>query len=195
MFAYIRGKITFQFENRVIIETGGIGYEVFVAENELTKLSCSNDEILLFTKMIIKEDDVNIYGFLNRESMDIFLKLISVNGVGSKAAISILSALPIEELIKAILFEETEKLTKAQGIGKKIAQRIILELKDKVGIKGISEYVISKNESNEKEEAIIGLMSLGYTKFEASQAILSVIGEKLTTEEYIKQGLKNLLRR
>lgn len=195
MFAYIRGKITFQFENRIIIETGGIGYEVFVSESELTKLNCSNDEILLFTKMIIKEDDVNIYGFLNRESLDIFLKLISVNGVGAKAAISILSALPIEELIKAILFEETEKLTKAQGIGKKIAQRIILELKDKVGIKGISEYVISKNESNEKEEAIIGLMSLGYTKFEASQAIILVIGEKLTTEEYIKQGLKNLLRR
>ncbi|MEI8215531.1 MAG: Holliday junction branch migration protein RuvA [Eubacteriales bacterium] len=195
MFAYIRGKITFKFENRVVIEANGIGYEVFVQENEANKMSCSNEEILLFTKMIIKEDDVNIYGFMNRDSLDIFIKLMSVNGVGAKAAISILSALPLDELIKAILFEEVEKLTKAPGIGKKTAQRIILELKDKVGIKGISDYVIALNESSEKDEAIIGLMSLGYTKFEASQAIISVIGENLTTEDYIKSALKSLMRR
>lgn len=198
MFAYIKGKITFKFENRIIIEAAGIGYEVFAAENEISNMTCSEEDILLFTKMIFKEDDVSIYGFLNRDSLEVFNKLISVNGVGAKAGISILSSLPLEELTRAIMLEEFDKLTKAQGIGKKIAQRIILELKDKISNISLSEQLLNNNSfkaNSPQDEAIIALISLGYSKFEATQAVTSIATPNTETEKLVKLALQNLLRR
>lgn len=193
MFHYIKGNVTMQFEGGVVIESNGIGYKVFVPDNSPIYLSDVNETVLVYTAMIVREDDVSIYGFHNKEAMDLFFLLRTVNGVGAKASMSILSSMPVSEIKKAIVIEDSVMLTKANGIGKKIAQRITLELKDKLvvdeGIPETSEYAFS---GSGKAEAINGLISLGYTKGEAMESLAGINDENLTTEEYIKKALKNI---
>lgn len=195
MFHYIRGNITMKFEGGVVIETGGIGYEVFVPDNSAVYLSDSRETVLVYTAMIVREDDVSIYGFHDKESLDLFRKLMTVNGVGAKAAMAILSAMPVDHIKKAIVFDDAATLTKANGIGKKIAQRIALELKDKMsaigGLADATEKVIS---DSGKAEAINGLISLGYSRSEAVSALAGITEEDLSTEEYIKRALKGIGR-
>jgi Holliday junction DNA helicase RuvA len=196
MFHYIKGIVTMKFDHGVVLESGGIGYEVYVSENSPVYNTAYNEEVMLFTRMIFREDDVSIYGFADRESLSLFEKLTSVNGVGAKAALSILSSMSFDELIKAIIFEDAASLTKAQGIGKKIALRIILELKDKLSSLSIQNRPeAEKTSSSEKDEAIMGLLSLGYTRSEASSAVSGMEMESPTAEDYMKQALRNLLRR
>lgn len=193
MFHYIKGNVTMQFEGGVVIESNGIGYKVFVPDNSPIYLSDVNETVLVYTAMIVREDDVSIYGFHNKEAMDLFFLLRTVNGVGAKASMSILSSMPVSEIKKAIVIEDSVMLTKANGIGKKIAQRITLELKDKLvideGIRETAKYAFS---GSGKAEAINGLISLGYTKSEAMESLAGIHDENLTTEEYIKKALKNI---
>ncbi len=119
MFHYIKGNITMKFEGGVVIEAGGIGYEVFVPDNSSVYLNENNETVLIYTAMIMREDDVSIYGFHDKEALDLFRKLMTVNGVGAKAAMAILSAMPVSEIKKAIVFDDAVTLTKANGIGKK----------------------------------------------------------------------------
>ncbi len=196
MFHYIKGKVTMKFDGGIVLENGGIGYELHVPENSSMYLSDGQEIITVFTVMIVREDDVSIYGFSDKESLNLFRKLMTVNGVGAKAAMAILSSMPVQEIQKAIIFDDSATLTKANGIGKKIAQRITLELKDKVGaISGITEMpeqvVI---EGSQKVEAMNALISLGYSKSEATEAMASVSDDGLTTEEYIKRALKGMGR-
>ncbi len=197
MFHYIKGKVTMKFEGGIVVEAGGIGYEVFVPDNSPVYLTAYNEEILVYTNMIFREDDVSIYGFTERESLETFKKLMTVNGVGAKAALALLSALTLSDLKKAIAFEDAQTLTKAQGIGKKIAQRIVLELKDKMQVYSADTEAAktSMAYSNEKDEAIIGLMTLGYSRSEAAEAVNLIKLEEPSTEDYIKQALRSLLRR
>lgn len=195
MFHYIRGNVTMKFEGGVVIEAGGIGYEVFVPDNSAVYLADSRETVLIYTAMIVREDDVSIYGFHDKESLDLFRKLLTVNGVGAKAAMAILSAMPVENIKKAIVFDDAATLTKANGIGKKIAQRITLELKDKLGAAGgLAEAAERAVFDSGKTEAINGLISLGYTRSEALTALAGIAEEDLTTEEYIKRALKGIGR-
>lgn len=195
MFHYIRGNVTMKFEGGVVIEAGGIGYEVFVPDNSAVYLADSRETVLIYTAMIVREDDVSIYGFHDKESLDLFRKLLTVNGVGAKAAMAILSAMPVENIKKAIVFDDAATLTKANGIGKKIAQRITLELKDKLGAAGgLAEAAERAVFDSGKTEAINGLISLGYTRSEALAALAGIAEEDLTTEEYIKRALKGIGR-
>lgn len=195
MFHYIKGKITMKFEGGVVIEANGIGYEVFVPDNSPVYLADSNDTILIYTVMILREDDVSIYGFPDKESIDLFKKLMTVNGVGAKAAMAILSSMPVGEIKKAIVFDDAASLTKANGIGKKIAQRITLELKDKLGaVGGLPEAAEKAVSGSEKTEAINALISLGYSKSEAVGALAVVVDDDLSAEEYIKRALKGIGR-
>ena len=195
MFHYIKGNVTMKFEGGVVIETGGLGYEVFVPDNSPIYLSESKDTVLVYTAMIVREDDISIYGFHDKEALDLFRKLMTVNGVGAKAAMAILSSMPISEIKKAIVFDDSATLTKANGIGKKIAQRITLELKEKMGaIGGLAEAAEKVIYDSGKTEAINALISLGYSRSEAVSALAGIAEDDLTTEEYIKRALKGIGR-
>lgn len=195
MFHYIKGNITMKFEGGIVIEAGGIGYEIYVPDNSSVYLADSKDTVLVYTAMILREDDVSIYGFSDKESLDLFRKLMTVNGVGAKAAMAILSSMPVGEIKKAIVFDDSALLTKANGIGKKIAQRITLELKDKLGaVGGLAEAAEKVVSDSGKIEAINGLISLGYSKSEAVSALAGIGEEDLTAEEYIKRALKGIGR-
>ncbi len=198
MFHYIRGKVTMTFEGGIVIESQGIGYEVFVPGGSGAYMQ-SDKEVLLYTSMIVREDDISLYGFTEREGIALFKRLMTVNGVGAKAAMSILSAMNPGEVRKAIMFEDAKSLTKAQGIGGKIAQRIILELKDKIGnISGGMDMSVGADMaasiagSDARTEAVTALMALGYNRGEAAEAIGRVKEELDSPEAYIKLALKNL---
>ncbi len=195
MIHYIKGNITMKFDGGVVVETGGIGYEIFVPDNSAVYLADSKETVLIYTVMIVREDDVSLYGFHDKESIDLFRKLMTVNGVGAKAAMAILSSMPVGEIKKAIVFDDSAALTKANGIGKKIAQRITLELKDKMGaVGGLAETAEKVVADSGKTEAINGLVSLGYSRTEALSAIAGIDEDDLTTEEYIKRALKGIGR-
>lgn len=196
MFHYIKGKIAMKYESGVVVDVGGIGYEIAVPDNSSVYLKESGEDVLLYTVMAVREDDISLYGFSEKEALTLFKKLTTVNGVGAKAGMALLSALPITELTKAILFEDVASLTKANGIGKKIAQRIVLELKDKVdSLPGLQDTVaISAPQGNSQMEAADGLMALGYSKSEAMELLVGIKGENLTAEDYIKKALRNSAR-
>ncbi|MCL2437191.1 MAG: Holliday junction branch migration protein RuvA [Clostridiales bacterium] len=196
MLHYIKGQLAMKFDGGVVIETSGIGYEIFVPDNSAAYLAKDGDLLMLYTAMIVREDDVSIYGFSEKESLQLFRKLLTVSGVGAKAALAVLSCMPLAELKKTIVFEDAKALTMANGIGKKTAERIILELKDKLGNMGnISEAMQSAEQimqTDEKSEAINALIALGYTKGEALSAMVNIADVGLSAEEYVKKALKQL---
>lgn len=197
MFHYIKGKATMKFDGGVILENNGIGYEVFLPDNSSIYLAKAEDTILVYTAMIFREDDVSIYGFAEKESLDLFRKLMTVNGVGAKAAMAVLSAMPLTEVKNAIVFGDVPSLTRANGIGKKSAERIILELKDKLGATvPLSDGSVSPANVDlslgGKGEAVEALIGLGYSRSEAMAAMAGIEGSDLSTEEYIKLALKRV---
>jgi Holliday junction DNA helicase RuvA len=200
MIGYLIGVLTMKTDTGVLVETGGIGYEVMVPGNSHLFLEKEGAEVKVYTAMIVREDDISLYGFSDMSSLQIFKKLITVSGVGAKAALSILSTLSVDEVRKAIVFEDPTMLARAQGIGKKTAQRIVLDLKDKLG-SAISLYgetsvmnpdIAGIEGNNPRMEALAALTALGYTRGEASAALSAIKDNELTTEEYIKQSLKKL---
>lgn len=197
MIKYIKGIYSMTTTNSIIVEnSSGIGFEIFVPLGSGLYKNQIGDQIKVMTYMIVKEDDISLYGFEDKENLELFKQLISVNGVGPKAAMSIMS-LGIMEVKRAIVYEDSKSISSANGIGKKTAERIILELKDKVSSEGIegpiqTESALSINNNDERNEAINALMALGYSKNEAFSAVGSVADEGLSCEEYIKKALKNL---
>lgn len=193
MIHHIRGKIDGTIDGGIVVEANGIGYEVFVPDNSSLYLRKNGEEVKVLTIMIVKEDDVKLYGFSDRESLELFRKLLTVSGVGAKGAMALLSAMPVADLKQAIAFDDAAMLTRANGIGKKIAQRICLELKDKLGelsaAAGVTLAEVSAG--GEKAMAVDGLIALGYSRSEASAALAGA-EDGLTTEEYIKKALKKL---
>ncbi len=200
MLHYIKGRLAMKTESGIVVEAGGLGYEIAVPGNSSIYLAKEGDEITVFTAMIIREDDISLYGFSEKTALDTFHKLITVSGVGAKAALSILSSMPLHEVHQAITLEDAKSLTRANGIGKKTAERIVLELKDKFGaleapsvpgeVGGAAEAVSEAGDS--KTEAISALIALGYSRSEAVNALAAVKEQDLTVEEYIKQALKKL---
>ena len=197
MIHFIRGKLAILNPGSIVIENNGIGYGLTVPENSSFFLSKEGEEVFAYTSMIVREDDISLYGFSDRETQRMFHRLMSVTGVGAKAAMAILSAMPLQELIRAILFEDAVTLTRANGIGKKSAQRIVLELKDKVeaadGLNAGTVQALTGSPTDARGEAADGLMALGYTKSEALTALSKITEEELSAEEYIKKALKRLM--
>lgn len=196
MISFVRGILFSKDENSVTIDVGGIGYKVLVPVRELEKMK-TGEEIFLNTYFAVREDAMELYGFTGKEDLKMFEKLITVSGVGPKAAINLLSAFTSGELGTAIVLSDAKKIATAQGIGAKTAQRIILELKDKIsdetltsGIVGDSE--ISANPAIDKE-AVSALVALGYSASEAQSAIKKA-GNKETVEETIKAALVALMK-
>lgn len=195
MISYIKGKIEEFGEDFVIIDNNGIGYFISMPLIEIEKVKKHEGIIKIHTYHYVREDSVGLFGFLDREALNIFKMLINVSGVGPKAALSILSAVEPSSVILAIITGDEKTLCKAQGVGKKLAQRIILELKDK-----FKNYDFIKPQGQEKEntdetfETIGALMALGYTKAEALTAIKGIDTEGKSIEETVKMALKVLMR-
>lgn len=204
MINYIKGKITDAYEGVLIIERDGIGYELNVPASSLY-MANEDEEVTVFTYMAVREDDISLYGFHDRESLRIFRMLISVSGVGAKAGMSILSALTTDEIKQAVMYDRPEVLVRAQGIGKKTAQRLVLELADKM--KDEAAAVISNVSSdvsagNIKEnlmivnETVEALLALGYMKSEASDAVAAVDEKDAkSVQSCLKAALKIMAKR
>ncbi|WBW50643.1 Holliday junction branch migration protein RuvA [Peptoniphilus equinus] len=192
MFDYIKGNVVDVASDHCVIETGDIGYRVFMATTELETIA--QGPAKLYIRTIVREDVFLLYGFLDRQMRIMFDLLTTVSSIGPKVALGVLSALSITELVSGIAAEDADILTQAPGIGKKTASRIILELKDK-----ISKYSFTLETPNlqravpREDEAKDALVALGYTEFEA-QSALQDVDTKLAVSERIKQGLKNLSR-
>lgn len=199
MIRYVKGTYTMSAGSAIVVETqSGLGLEIFLPVNSPVYRYQPGDSVMVYTSMIVKEDDIRLYGFHNRESLELFEKLITVSGVGAKGAMAIIGTFTADELKRAIAFEDARELSRANGIGKKTAERIILELKDKMGV--LAENLPHDSAQGQtgdtggdaRSEAIIALTALGYTKAEAFNAVASVNDEGLTSEEYIKKALKAL---
>ncbi|HZK01762.1 MAG TPA: Holliday junction branch migration protein RuvA, partial [Anaerovoracaceae bacterium] len=186
MIHYLKGPITMVFDGGIVVESGGVGYRVYVPDSS-SLYAKKGETATVYTVMIVREDDMSLYGFSDNESLELFQQLRTVNGVGAKVAMSALSSIPAEQIKKAIVSDDAATLTKANGIGKKIAQRIVLELKDKIkateDMEELKEYTTG---ADERAEAINALMGLGFSRSEAISAVGTIDNDDLTTEEYIR---------
>ena len=198
MIGFLRGILAEKGDGFIIVDVGGVGYFVNVPANISAYRKAEGEEVTVHTAMIVREDDISLYGFSSRGELEAFRKLITVSGIGAKAGISILSAFTLDQLKQAIAFEDAKSLQKANGIGKKTAERIVLELKDKFTMDGVAaaEDMPGKEgaaaPAGGRAEAVNALMALGYSRAEAMSAVSTVKEQDLTTEEYIKKALKNL---
>jgi Holliday junction DNA helicase RuvA len=203
MFYSVSGEIIHKDEQSVAVLCGGVGFRCFTTRNSLARINAAGvKEVTLFTYLNVREDALDLFGFYTSEELDAFKLLISVSGVGPKAALAILSELTPDAFAVAVASGDTKAITQANGVGPKLAQRIVLELKDKIsGVSFISEEssaissaVSEASSKNNTSEAIAALAALGYSQTEASVAI-SKLNPELSVEELIKGALKNMTLR
>lgn len=192
MINYIKGEITKKGLDFLVIENGGIGYHINTSQNTLNKIQ-SGSETVIFTYLHVREDILSLFGFADNDELEMFKKLISVNGVGPKAGLSILSILDTASLKVAISTNDIQKISKASGIGKKTASKIVLELKDKIEKVDIEDVIeSSKVVENETSELIKVLMTLGFTQNEAKKSLKNINLQDKNENEIIKEALRNL---
>lgn len=197
MFYYLNGKIAILDENLAVIDCGGIGYGCRVTNYTLSQLHVG-DMVRLYTHCDIREDAFDIYGFFSREEQRCFELLLRVTGVGPKAAVAILSVMTPEQFTLAVMTGDDKSITMAQGVGKKIAQRIVLELKDKIG-SGIASVDFSSSgsplpvQNNKVSLATAALAELGYGQSEIAAALKGVDAESMTTEEIVRRALRSMV--
>ena len=199
MIATLRGTLIYSDNASIIVECGGVGLKALATTSTLNRLPQKGEEVFVHTYMAVREDAIELFAFSDVDELDTFKMLISVSGVGAKMGIALLSELSASQIVLAISTGDSKTLTRANGVGPKLAQRIVLELKDKVGSLGGEELELNTPVKNTKTltaagEAVEALISLGYTKGEASLAV-SRLDEGLSSEELIKQALKTLARR
>lgn len=199
MIGYIRGKVSHIMIEYCFLDVQGVGYRIFVAASTREKLVV-NQEITLFTYLNVREDAMHLYGFYTQIEYDLFLKLISVSGIGPKVALGIMSAITVEDLCKSISQKNITILTKLPGIGKKTAERLVLELHDKLGFAvtdDIPEILVMDDKSQNADvisEASLALVALGYTQTEF-MPILREFNDPTSVEKTIKLVLKEFARR
>ncbi len=198
MIASLRGKLIYTDNTSAVVECGGVGFKCFVTKNTLYNLPQKENEVFLHTFMVVREDAMDLYGFISREELECFKLITSVSGVGSKIGLALLSEFTANQITLYIASNDPKALTAATGVGIKLAQRIVLELKDKIGaldggeaieIKAVGNATVNSN----SKEAVAALVSLGYTQSEASLAV-GRLDQTLSTEELIKQALKSLAK-
>lgn len=200
MIASLRGKLIYKDDNTAVVECGGVGIKALVAHTTAVTLPQLNEEVFLYTHLSVREDALDLYGFAEQSELEAFKLVTSVNGVGAKIGLALLSQFDGDRLLITIASGDAKALTAANGVGIKLAQRIVLELKDKVGSLASAETALNvvsvgnaTTNSNSKE-AIAALVSLGYTQSEASMAV-GALDLSQPTDELIKQALKALARR
>lgn len=202
MISFIRGKIVDSSETSLILENGGIGYEIFMTGASMEKALRERDEVKIHTYFHIREDAMQLYGFLTKDDLQIFRLLLGVNGIGPKAALGILAAFSADELRFAVLSDDVKTISRAPGIGRKTAQKLILELKDKLKLEDAFEAKLSHVEADAdtevssfdgSKEAVEALVALGYSSTEALRAVRKVTDVSPDdVEGILKAALKNL---
>jgi len=200
MIAYVKGELAFVNDNSIVVDANGIGYLINVSTATLSRLPQRGSQLQVFTYLQVAENMQSLHGFLTQEEVKMFTLLISVSGIGAKVGAAILGTLSPAEIMLAIVAEDDAALSKAPGVGKKTAQRLMLELRDKIKTGDVwdapettkSSGVLAK--SGSKQDATDALLALGYGRAEALQAVMEVAEDDMTPDNIIRQALKKLAR-
>ena len=198
MISYIKGELADVFDGGIVVEANGIGYGIFISGRVANLLPPMGSEVKIHTYLNVREDAMQLFGFLTRDDLEIFRLLIGVNGIGPKGALGILSALSADELRFAVIAGDVKAITKAPGIGKKTAERLLIELKDKLSAEEFLERSVSvggewtENETDVQKEAVQALVALGYSSTESMQAVKKTGLQNASVEEILKQALKKM---
>ena len=197
MYAYITGIVAEKGHNELVIEAGGIGYQLMCSMNTVQNAVSVGESMRVYTYLNVRQEGVDLFGFESREEREMFLRLIGVNGIGARTAIAMLGSMPLRDLTLAILMGDTTALCRAPGIGKKTAQRIVLELKDKVEQQDVSAPAgsaapVSPVVGDAQREAQAALQALGYTSAEAARAINLVRDQADTVDALIMLALRQI---
>jgi len=195
MISYLRGKIAFKAPTQAVIDVGGVGYGISISLVTYDQLPIIGEEVLLFTHMHVREDRMELFAFADEGEREVFEMLIGVSGIGPSLALTILSGMSLRDLQEAIVHERVSELTGIKGIGKRTAERLVIDLRDKVSLSAdISEIETQDGTGSAiSEEAAMALMALGMTPSEARQAVRKAIerdGSDLTVQQLIKFALK-----
>lgn len=204
MFSYIKGTLEEYWEDTIVVESGGIGWNIHVPLSVLDRLPHVGDPIKIYTSFQVKEDSMALYGFFSRQDLKMFNRLLGVNGIGPKAALGILSCLNPDDLRMSIIAEDAKAIARAPGIGPKTAKRVILDLKDKISMDEVLPQEFTQGQTDTVKaaasgvdgagkEAIEALVALGYSPTEATKAVRQVtITEDMNSEAVLKASLKFL---
>lgn len=201
MYVYIKGELAEKNIDHIVVEAGGIGYLIYVPAQSIDYLPDEGDQIKVYTYLYIREDAMVLYGFLTKDDLEIFKMLITVSGIGPKGGLGILSTLSADDLRFAILSGDSKTISKAPGIGAKTAQRVIIDLKDKMSLEEAFEKKLENNadgvqktlNSSIKNDAVLALSALGYSSAESLKAVSKVdITDDMDVEDVLKLALKNM---
>lgn len=193
MISFVEGAVEFKGEKFVVVKTqGGVGYKIFISAEAFKKIPEKGEEVKLWTSLYVREDALELYGFSNISGLGLFEMLIHVSGIGPKTALGVMGVAPIDTLKKAIAAGDTSYLTRVSGIGRKTAEKIVLELRDKMSGKGV---IVEAPELKEEADALEALVSLGYSSQEARDALARVSEKTQGVEKRVAEALKQLGKR
>lgn len=200
MYSYIRGILTDQDEETIVVEAAGVGYNIYTTGQTFQALPPIGSEVKIYTYLQVREDAMTLFGFLTKDELKVFKLLLGVNGIGPKGAIGILSVMTTDDLRFAVLADDAKAIAKAPGVGNKTAQRLILELKDKLSLEEAFEQKLAHTAQSEEahtsgmqNEAVQALVALGYSSSEALKAVSAVeLTEQMDTEALLKAALKKM---
>lgn len=202
MYSYIKGELSeIVAENHIVVENGGIGYNIYIPGQVLSLLPGVGEEVKIYTYLCVREDAFILYGFLTRDDLNVFKLLIGVSGIGPKGALAILSVMSTDDLRFAVLSDDAKAFAKAPGVGNKTAQRLIIELKDKLSLEDAFEQKLSHTQEavsgnglkGIRNEAVEALVSLGYSSTEALKVLRDIeITEDSSVEDILKLALKQM---
>lgn len=201
MYSYIRGILTDQDEETIVVEAAGVGYNIYTTGQTFQVLPPIGSEVKIYTYLQVREDAMTLFGFLTKDDLKVFKLLLGVNGIGPKGAIGILSVMTTDDLRFAVLADDAKAIAKAPGVGNKTAQRLILELKDKLSLEEAFEQKLAHTAQSEEahttsgmqNEAVQALVALGYSSSEALKAVSAVeLTEQMDTEALLKAALKKM---
>lgn len=200
MYSYIKGQLAEIEEDKIVVEAGGIGYNIFTTGQTFQYLPSVGETVKIYTYLHLREDIMMLYGFLSKDDLKVFKLLLGVNGIGPKGALAILSVMTTDDLRFAVLGDDAKAIAKAPGVGAKTAQRLILELKDKLSLEDAFEIKTqhvqenaASNANGVKNEAVQALVALGYSSSEALKAMNDIeITADMDVEDLLKASLKNM---
>lgn len=198
MITYVKGELTEINNTSIIVECYGIGYEIMVPASIVPQLPATGNTLKIYTYQYVREDSLDLYGFLTNDDLHVFKLLITVNGIGPKGALNILSVISPDELRLAVLSDDVKAIQKAPGIGGKTAQKLIIELKDKLSLEDVLTHGIEAKSSihvadSARDEAIEALVSLGYSSSESIRAVRSIENaDDMDSESLLRAALKKL---
>ena len=202
MYSYIKGELTEQHTDYVVVEAGGIGYQIYTPMSEYSQIPYIGTQVKVYTYLYIREDAMVLYGFWNEDDLQMFKLLITVSGIGPKGGLAILSVMSSDDIRFAILAGDSKAISKAPGIGAKTAQRVILDLKDKMNLEEAFEKKLEKgndstkpspSDASAKNDAVMALTALGYSGSESLRAVSAVeITPDMDVEDILKLALKHI---